>query len=115
MSDTKLMDIEPGGESTQYESIREFTETPAKQTGQLGGNLPHTKSEMTRLYDSDPNSAAAEDSDAEWARRFSQGQPISRNSGEANKDLKPETQQGDAEAGRSRRQQGYGPGSGVGA
>jgi hypothetical protein len=49
------------------------------------GNLPHTKSEMTRLYDSDPNSAAAEDSDAEWARRFSQGQPISRNSGEANK------------------------------
>lgn len=55
MSDTKFMDIEPGGESTQYvlcggsdrdwqltpvlryESIKIYTNPPAKQTGQMGG------------------------------------------------------------------------------
>ncbi|KAE8161227.1 hypothetical protein BDV40DRAFT_194453 [Aspergillus tamarii] len=111
MSDTRLMDTEPGGESTQYESIREFTETPAKQTGQLGGNMPHTRSEMMRLWDPDTNSKV-EDEDAEWARRFSGQSGVM---GEVDKDLKPETQDGDAEAARSRRQQGYGPGSGVGA
>ncbi|KAE8319227.1 hypothetical protein BDV41DRAFT_227454 [Aspergillus transmontanensis] len=113
MSDTRLMDTEPGGESTQYESIREFTQTPAKQTGQLGaqGNMPHTRSEMMQLLDPD-TSSKAEDEDDEWARRFS-GQ--SGAMGEVDKDLKPETQDGDAEAARSRRQQGYGPGSGVGA
>ncbi|KAL2820370.1 hypothetical protein BJX63DRAFT_428201 [Aspergillus granulosus] len=37
MSDTKLMDIEPGGEQTQYEGIRLFTVTPEKATGQLDG------------------------------------------------------------------------------
>ncbi|KAE8378359.1 hypothetical protein BDV26DRAFT_191219 [Aspergillus bertholletiae] len=111
MQDTRLMDTEPGGESTQYESIREFTETPAKQTGQLGANMPHTISEMMRIWDPD-DSPAAEDEDAEWARRFSgQGGVM----GEADKDLKPETQEGDAEAARSRSLQGYGPGSGVGA
>ncbi|KAH8424724.1 uncharacterized protein LDX57_002469 [Aspergillus melleus] len=38
MSD-QLVDIQPGGESTQYESIKEYTVPPAKQTGQLGGIL----------------------------------------------------------------------------
>jgi hypothetical protein len=46
MSDPRLVDMEPGGESTQYESIREFTIPPAKQTGQLGVGDPHTKSEF---------------------------------------------------------------------
>lgn len=57
MSDPRLVDMEPGGESTQYglpvphqplltngsnryESIRLFTESPSKQTGQLGGKTP---------------------------------------------------------------------------
>lgn len=35
MSD-KLMDTEPGGEQTQYESINTFTKPHAKQSGQLG-------------------------------------------------------------------------------
>lgn len=105
------MDTEPGGESTQYESIREFTETPPKQTGQLGGNIPHTRSEMRRIWDSGTNTPA-QDEDAEWARRFSGQTDVL---GVADKDLKPETQDGDAEAARTRRQQGYGPGSGVGA
>ncbi|KGO73902.1 hypothetical protein PITC_016580 [Penicillium italicum] len=47
MSDPRLVDIEPGGESTQYESIREFTKSPPKQTGQLGSGKKHTTSEMT--------------------------------------------------------------------
>lgn len=36
-SNTKLMDTERGGESTQYESIKTVTEPSDKQSGQLGG------------------------------------------------------------------------------
>ncbi|KAF2498119.1 hypothetical protein BU16DRAFT_456633 [Lophium mytilinum] len=36
----KLMDTEPGGENTQYESINEFTKAPKKESGQLGGMQP---------------------------------------------------------------------------
>ncbi|CAL5869831.1 uncharacterized protein PFLUO_LOCUS4062 [Penicillium psychrofluorescens] len=53
MSDPRLIDMEPGGESTQYESIRLYTQTPSKQTGQLGGNLEHTKSETSTELASD--------------------------------------------------------------
>ncbi|GAD94557.1 hypothetical protein AOR_1_782014 [Paecilomyces variotii No. 5] len=42
----KLMDTEPGGESRQYESIKEFTKTPAKQSGQLPGESENTYSEI---------------------------------------------------------------------
>ena len=34
---TKMMDTEPGGESTQYESIETVTVPSDKQSGQLGG------------------------------------------------------------------------------
>ncbi|CAI7637892.1 unnamed protein product [Penicillium discolor] len=47
MSDPRLIDMEPGGESTQYESIREFTKSPPKQTGQLGVGGKHTISEVS--------------------------------------------------------------------
>ncbi|CAI7566550.1 unnamed protein product [Penicillium viridicatum] len=47
MSDPRLVDMEPGGESTQYESIRQFTKSPPKQTGQLGVGDKHTTSEVS--------------------------------------------------------------------
>ncbi|PLN84866.1 hypothetical protein BDW42DRAFT_191223 [Aspergillus taichungensis] len=111
MSDPRLVDIEPGGESTQYESIKEFTIPPAKQTGQLGDHEPHTKSEQWPSKETAPK---PEDEDAEWARKMgkeytSSGLNTTENGRTFN------AQASDAEAARSRRQQGYGPGSGVGA
>ncbi|KAK7525049.1 uncharacterized protein IWZ02DRAFT_221838 [Phyllosticta citriasiana] len=40
MSD-KLMDTAPGGQSTQYESIKQFTNPPDKDVGQLGSTSTH--------------------------------------------------------------------------
>ncbi|KAL4893076.1 hypothetical protein BDV59DRAFT_31918 [Aspergillus ambiguus] len=110
MADTKLMDIEPGGESTQYESIKIYTDPPAKQTGQMGGPASHTKSEMHTVT---PDSASMKtrDEDADLARQVGLGGSSSSASGDS--DLVPESQDGDAA--KSRRLQGYGPGSGVGA
>ncbi|GME49513.1 hypothetical protein GTA08_BOTSDO00515 [Neofusicoccum parvum] len=34
---SNLMDTEPGGRNTQYESIKTVTNPPAKEPGQLGG------------------------------------------------------------------------------
>ncbi|PLB47820.1 hypothetical protein P170DRAFT_476492 [Aspergillus steynii IBT 23096] len=118
MSDSKLVDIQPGGESTQYESIREFTIPAAKQTGQLGGNSAHTKSEKPGIPyspdDAESIEKRAREEDAEQARKLALGEATASSSGYTDKDLKPETR-GDTEAAKSRREQGYGPGSGVGA
>ncbi|KAJ5113690.1 hypothetical protein N7456_002224 [Penicillium angulare] len=137
MSDPRLIDMEPGGESThcqrrvtphcrytptsttissfsncliRYESIREFTIPPEKQTGQLGavvkGGEPHTKSEATALpVTTDSPASSAEN---ELAQKLGRG--IIKPSKE---DLDFDNA-GDAEAAKARRQQGYGPGSGVG-
>ncbi|KAK1139515.1 hypothetical protein N8T08_000721 [Aspergillus melleus] len=117
MSD-QLVDIQPGGESTQYESIKEYTVPPAKQTGQLGGGSAHTKSQEPGIPYSTTEAEIKEKQerreDAEQARKIALGQATANFSGYADKDLKPETR-GDAEAAKSRREQGYGPGSGVGA
>ncbi|KAL5363524.1 hypothetical protein BJX96DRAFT_155871 [Aspergillus floccosus] len=110
MSDTRLMDIEPGGESTQYESIKMYTEPPEKQTGQMGVTCLHTKSEMHTVTP-DSASTKSRDEDAEMAKQVGLGGSSSFLRGDTG--LIPENQDGDAA--RSRRLQGYGPGSGVGA
>ncbi|OQE81560.1 hypothetical protein PENNAL_c0040G08933 [Penicillium nalgiovense] len=105
MSDPRLVDMEPGGESTQYESIREFTKTPPKQTGQLGSGGKHTTSEVSPgLGRHSPASGNDEDFQAQKL-----GMGAVADSG---KDTKRD--EDDAVA-KARRQQGYGPGSGVGA
>lgn len=38
---TKMMDTERGGEQSQYEGIKTFTEPHSKQGGQLGGIYYH--------------------------------------------------------------------------
>ncbi|KAJ6086202.1 hypothetical protein N7486_010483 [Penicillium sp. IBT 16267x] len=106
MSDPRLIDMEPGGESTQYESIREFMITPAKQTGQLGGQ-PHTKSITTAISDGPDTPASGEED--KLAQRLGMG-ITEPNKGDLDFD-----NAGDAAAAKTRRQQGYGPGSGVGA
>ncbi|KAJ5112672.1 hypothetical protein N7532_000717 [Penicillium argentinense] len=108
MTDPRLVDIEPGGESTQYESIRIYTEPPAKQTGQLGGKAAHTESKVGGSSDAANDSSASGD---EYNMAQKLGMGISK---ESEEDLEFDTP-GDAAAAKARRQQGYGPGSGVGA
>ncbi|GKZ17055.1 hypothetical protein AbraIFM66951_006009 [Aspergillus brasiliensis] len=116
MSGTNLMDIEPGGENTQYESIRLFTETPKKQTGQLGGHSQHTISEMRTTLGDDRNGNEDQFRDTPLARQLEKGEATSGLTGITDIDLKPETpEEGAALAAKIRREQGYGPGSGVGA
>ncbi|KAJ5993860.1 hypothetical protein N7451_009584 [Penicillium sp. IBT 35674x] len=107
MSDPRLIDMEPGGESTQYESIREFMVTPAKQTGQLGVGQPHTKSITTAIVDGTETPASGDED--KQAQRLGMGN-IKPNKEGLNFDNAE-----DAAAAKTRRQQGYGPGSGVGA
>ncbi|KAJ6150507.1 hypothetical protein N7471_001706 [Penicillium samsonianum] len=103
MSDPRLVDMEPGGESTQYESIREFTKTPPKQTGQLGGGSKHTISEVSPGLGTD-SPAPNNDEDLQ-AQKLGMGVFA-----ESGKDMTR-----DDDDTKARRQQGYGPGSGVGA
>jgi len=112
------MDTVPGGESDQYESMKtEISEPPAKETGQLGGD---TGSEQT---DMDQKKAEQGEKHAESVRY---GQNISESgmggmttgtSGEANQSGfgGTEEQSGQDTTMPERREQGYGPGSGVGA
>ncbi|KAJ5444734.1 uncharacterized protein N7458_008606 [Penicillium daleae] len=113
MSDPRLVDMEPGGESTQYESIREFTQPPEKQTGQLGGGQPHTRSEMKTTFDSGENGGAngANGEEYAMAQKLGMGQGAEG----LNKENRKSDNPVDAGAARTRREQGYGPGSGVGA
>ncbi|KAJ5172837.1 hypothetical protein N7492_005430 [Penicillium capsulatum] len=102
MSDPRLVDMEPGGESTQYESIRLYTESPPKQTGQLDGG-EHTTSARTTSVSSVDEPVVDDDT---LAQRLGAG--IVETSKE-NQDFEH------SEDMKSRRQQGYGPGSNVGA
>ncbi|KAL2872734.1 uncharacterized protein BJX67DRAFT_16873 [Aspergillus lucknowensis] len=109
--DTKLMDIEPGGEQTQYEGIRQFSETPPKATGQLGGNLPHTRSEMRTWIRPDHSDAKARREEAKMAHKLELGERTTGISGYT--DTAPVQREDDSA--KLRREQGYGRGSGVGA
>ncbi|KXG50560.1 uncharacterized protein PGRI_070510 [Penicillium griseofulvum] len=95
MSDPRLIDMEPGGESTQYESIRQYTKSPSKQTGQLGGGDKHTKTEATPSLG---KQSTPSNNDEDF-----QAQKL---------DMTHDEEDAGAKA---RRLQGYGPGSGVGA
>ncbi|RJE20884.1 hypothetical protein PHISCL_06780 [Aspergillus sclerotialis] len=107
---SKLVDIEPGGESTQYESIRTVTKSPPKQTGQLGAHSEHTKSEIkTHDFEGKPEKSYDED---ELAQKLgNRGKPDYSLGVKDN----VETQDADAAVAKTRGQQRYGPGSGVGA
>ncbi|KAL4801467.1 hypothetical protein BDV18DRAFT_74585 [Aspergillus unguis] len=111
MSDSKLMDIEAGGEQTQYEGIRQFSVTPAKQSGQLDGDLPHTRSQMQTTIPGDHSKTEARREDARFAHKLELGENTSGISGYTNEG----PVERDDDAAKSRREQGYGPGSGVGA
>ncbi|KAH7356977.1 hypothetical protein BKA65DRAFT_495894 [Rhexocercosporidium sp. MPI-PUGE-AT-0058] len=120
-TNTKLMDTEPGGENTQYESQDTFVRPPKKSTGQFGATQPSEDTEA------DVHRAAQQQERGEkTAENVRYGEAISEhglggetvgNSGKAD----------DVSAGnggtsseervkqeRARREMGYGEGSGVG-
>ncbi|BDD59321.1 hypothetical protein MPDQ_002726 [Monascus purpureus] len=118
MPNSKLLDTELGGKSTQYESIRTFTEPPAKQSGQLGAGVQQTVSGESDLFgDSyrEPNDNRASEADDKLAREQCFGGMTGNIQGEVDKDLKPGSQKDGATTVKTRRQLGYGPGSGIGA
>ncbi|KAL1850933.1 hypothetical protein Plec18170_006770 [Paecilomyces lecythidis] len=125
-SSGKLMDTEPGGESRQYESIKEFTKTPAKQSGQLPDESSHAHSDIKTGLE--PGERKEDYGQSSTGENGFGGRTIDV-SGEADKvekenekkltvvykDLKSRAPGDDEEARKSRREQRYGPGSGVGA
>ncbi|CAI7623819.1 hypothetical protein N7533_011974 [Penicillium manginii] len=106
MSDPRLIDMEPGGESTQYESIRLYTKTPDKQTGQMGSGKTPTESQLSTKDDPVLEGNASGD-EYKLAQKLGRGMEK-----ESEEDLDTP---GDAATAKARRQQGYGPGSDVGA
>lgn len=92
-------------EMKRYESIKEYTVPPAKQTGQLGGafpptpcgdelqelipsigDSPHTKSEKPGIpYGSDDSTEKERKEDAEQARKLALGETTANSSGYADK------------------------------
>ncbi|OKO96603.1 Replication factor C subunit 5 [Penicillium subrubescens] len=97
----------------RYESIREFTQPPEKQTGQLGGGQPHTKSEMKTTFDKNGNGNGNGANGEEYAQAQKLG--MGQGAQGKNKENRNSDNPVDAGAARTRREQGYGPGSGVGA
>ncbi|KAK8165563.1 hypothetical protein IWX90DRAFT_429085 [Phyllosticta citrichinensis] len=93
MSD-KLMDTAPGGQSTQYESIKQFTNPPDKDVGQLGDPTNATKSATTSTSTSTHTNTGAEAS----LNKSAQGAGEALGSGSADEEAEQ----------RVRREQGYG-------
>ncbi|KAG4418026.1 hypothetical protein IFR04_008846 [Cadophora malorum] len=142
-TNTKLMDTEPGGENTQYESQDTFTKSPKKSTGQFGATEP------TEDNEADVHRASQKATRGEkTAENIRFGEAISEhgfggetlgNTGSAKSNLAGKDGEGDVSAGaggrtrrsqgsfgegmdseervrleRARRDMGYGEGSGVG-
>ncbi|KAL2040989.1 hypothetical protein N7G274_006447 [Stereocaulon virgatum] len=116
-----MMDTEPGGESDQYQSQKTITNPHSKQGGQMGN--PETQIDAV---DSEQAKQQAERRE-KTAENVRYGQTISEGGmggktteagGSANQGDGyggTEAQQGGYDDQESRRDQGYGPGSGVGA
>ncbi|KAK7518563.1 hypothetical protein IWZ03DRAFT_413558 [Phyllosticta citriasiana] len=90
MSD-KLMDTAPGGQSTQYESIKQFTNPPDKDVGQLGNPGAATKS-----------ASSAHDDKAAHKTKEQLGEAGGLGGAGASADDEADAEQ------RARREQGYG-------
>ncbi|KAL8902389.1 MAG: hypothetical protein Q9192_000016 [Flavoplaca navasiana] len=117
---SKLMDTEPGGEGNQYESIQTVTNPHSKQGGQMGE--PETQPDSVKEQQAQDKA----DRGARTAENVRYGQTISEGGmggktteagGSANQGSYGSSygQAGQDSAEETRQEQGYGPGSGVGA
>ncbi|MCJ1445475.1 MAG: hypothetical protein MMC23_005980 [Stictis urceolatum] len=117
---SQLMDTEPGGEQTQYESVATFTEPHAKSEGQLG-NLDNSSNEAEAQQE-----AEKQEKGEQTAEKIRYGQTISEQGfgGETTESTGSAQQSGygaqsldeaESDLTQSRREQGYGPGTNIGA
>lgn len=114
---SNLMDTEPGGETTQYQSIQTVTKPPAKESGQMNKQAQ---------VDSPKLSQSEKERGERTAENIRYGQSISENGfgGQTTGNSGSTVQDGygsakvpesDDAIDQTRRMQGYGDGSGVGA
>ncbi|KAG0646266.1 hypothetical protein D0Z07_8260 [Hyphodiscus hymeniophilus] len=121
-SSENLMDIEAGGEQTQYEGSSTFVKPHAKESGQFNDS---TTAESTEAWQSEAREK--KERGEKTAENVRYGEAISEhgfggetvgNSGSANQGSGYGGTEKDGEGdgnGQTRREQGYGGGSGVGA
>ncbi|KAL1972650.1 hypothetical protein VTN31DRAFT_7064 [Thermomyces dupontii] len=109
--------MEPGGESTQYESIRTVTKTPPKQKGQLGAHEKSPEGEV-RVFLPDEDEIARQrqrqmlEEDENLAQKLGEGRGATGlETRESTTDPKRINEEGD----RTRTILKYGPGTGIGA
>ncbi|KAK0100888.1 hypothetical protein ONS95_007332 [Cadophora gregata] len=109
-TNTKLMDTEPGGENTQYESQDTFTKSPKKSTGQFGATA-ETEDNEADVHRASQKAARGE----KTAENVRFGEAISEhgfggetvgNTGRANNSSGMSTGGKEGASGRTRRSQG---------
>ncbi|KAL8855096.1 MAG: hypothetical protein Q9221_000002 [Calogaya cf. arnoldii] len=115
-----LMDTEPGGEGDQYESITTVTNPHSKQGGQMGDaeTQPDAVKEQQEQDKADRGARTAEN--VRYGQTISEGGiggKTTEAGGSANQAGYGSTDEhaGQDNAEETRQEQGYGPGSGVGA
>jgi len=117
-SNAKLMDTEPGGENTQYESINTLTKPHAKEEGQFKDSSSTEASRQAQQEKSAKGEKTAENTRyGEAISEHGFGGETTGNSGDAQQGGYGRIDENSGAEGTSqvRRTQGYGPGSGVGA
>lgn len=117
---SNMMDTEPGGESDQYQSIKTVTNPHPKQGGQMGDVETQVDATESRQEEqkSEQGTKAAEN--IRYGQNISEsgmGGMTTEAQGTANQEGFGGTgnQEGSYDAEESRRDQGYGPGTGIGA
>ncbi|KAF2839674.1 hypothetical protein M501DRAFT_1003122 [Patellaria atrata CBS 101060] len=113
---SNLMDTEPGGEQTQYESIKQHTILHKKEHGQLG-DPADTSTPASKTQSSGSGDVTAQNvSNAESIRDSDVGGSTGTGfEGAADHEDREDGGERSTDAGKSRTVQGYPPGSGVGA
>jgi len=118
---SNLMDTEPGGESTQYESINTSNTPHAKQGGQMGEPQTEVDSKSSEQQQEKNERGEKTAENIRYGEAISEhgfGGETTGNSGQANQGTgfgSTEFRDNSEDATKTRKDQGYGPGSGVGA
>ncbi|KAL8759191.1 MAG: hypothetical protein Q9199_000949 [Rusavskia elegans] len=115
-----LMDTEPGGESDQYESIQTVTNSHSKQGGQMGETETQTDAVKEQQEQDKADRGARTAENVRYGQTISEGGMGGKTTeagGTANQGGFGSTdgQAAQDSAEETREEQGYGPGSGVGA
>ncbi|MCJ1274826.1 hypothetical protein MMC21_002624 [Puttea exsequens] len=116
-----MMDTVPGGESDQYQSQKTVTKPRSKQGGQMGDPETQVDNVESQQKQQTVEKGARTAENVRYGQTISEGGiggKTTEAGGNANEDsgYGATTEQADSsDAAESRRDQGYGPGSGVGA